>query len=57
MYSWFDEGEEPYFEIETVDQIKLGIEIAISNKGRLYFQLKKKAYDRFTFTYFLSLLC
>ena len=35
MYTWFDEGEEPYFEIEGVDQIKIGIEIAISNKGTL----------------------
>ena len=37
IYTWANKNERAFLYDETINQIKVGIEIAISNKGRIYY--------------------
>ena len=54
IYSWFDKGkDDAELEYQGESQVKLGVIVAISNKGRCYYNIVRKPYDQFLFTYFL----
>ena len=57
IYSWFDQGEDDaYLEDDAESQVKLGVVVAISSKGQCFYNIIRKAYDRFSFTHFLAML-
>ena len=57
IYSWFDKGkDDAYIQHDDEGQIKLGIVVAIRNKGKCYYNIIRRAYNKFTFTHFLSKL-
>ena len=54
IYSWFDKGkDDAEIEYSGEYQVKLGIIVAISNKGKCYYQIVRKAYDQYILTNFL----
>ena len=39
VYSWYDKNKEALIDYEDEEQIKVGLCVAISNKGRCYYSI------------------
>ena len=54
IYSWFDKGKnDAVLEYSGEAQVKLGCLVAISNRGKCYYNIIRKAYDQFLFSDFI----